>query len=349
MNNLQRLYEQFGQSPWLDNLSRDLLQSGTLQSYVDKVIRGITSHPTILEKAISSSTLYDQQIGELKGLDAEAVYWKLVEQDIKTATTLLRPLWDQSNGRDGFVSLEVSPALANDADATLAEARRLWQEVDSPNLMIKVPATDACIPVITTLISEGINVNVTLIFSLDHYRRVVAAYKAGLDTATTIPQSVASFFISRIDTEIDKRLETIGTQQALDLRGQAAVANAHQAYKIFQDEFATSEDSKIQRMLWASTSAKNPSYEDLIYVRYLLAQHTVNTMPEETIEKVIDHLSDAARAISPEDLDHYNWVISQLQEVGIDMNDVFKTLEEEGVQKFTTSFDTLLQAISAKL
>ncbi len=351
MNHLQRLYEQFGQSPWLDNLSRDLIDSGGLQTYLDQGIRGVTSNPTILEKAISSSNLYDQQIAELKaqGLDTEAVYWKIVEQDIKAAAALLRPLWDASRGKDGFVSLEVSPTLANDAEATLSEARRLWQEVGAPNLMIKVPATDACIPVISTLLSEGINVNVTLIFSLDHYRKVVDAYKDGIrNITTTVPQSVASFFISRIDTEVDKRLESIGTEEAMNLRGQAAVANAHQAYKIFQDAFQTSGDAMVQRILWASTGTKNPSYDDLMYVRYLLAQHTVNTMPEETIQKVIDHLAEDARAINDQDIAHADWVISQIGDVGVNMDEVFQALEAEGVQKFTASFDTLLKAIAAK-
>jgi len=349
MNHLQRLYDQFGQSPWLDNLSRDLLESGGLQSYIDQGIRGVTSNPTILEKAISSSNLYDTQIAELKaqGLDTEAVYWKIVEQDIKAATEVLRPLYDASNGKDGFVSLEVSPNLAKDAEATLIEARRLWQEVNAPNLMIKVPATDECIPVISMLLSEGINVNVTLIFSLDHYRKVVDAYKDGIrNISTAIPQSVASFFISRIDTEVDKRLETIGTEEALNLRGQAAVANAHQAYKIFLDAFQDSQT--VQRILWASTGTKNLNYDDLMYVRYLLGQNTVNTMPEETIQKVIDHLSEDSRAVNDADIAHADWVIAQIGDVGVNMDEVFEALEAEGVQKFTASFDTLLVAIAAK-
>jgi len=350
MNHLERLYSQFGQSPWLDNLSRDLIISGTLQTYVDQGIRGVTSNPTILEKAITSSSLYDQQIAELKqqGLDTTAIYWKIVEQDIKDATALLHPLWEASGGRDGFVSLEVSPTLAKDTEATLQEARRLWHEVNSPNLMIKVPATDAGIPVISRLLSEGINVNVTLIFSLDHYRQVVAAYKEGIARLALPPQSVASFFVSRIDSEIDKRLEQIGTEEARNLRGQAAIANAHQAYRIFLDAFANSKDGSIQRLLWASTSAKNPNYEDLIYVRYLLAQQTVNTMPEETIHKVLDHLADDARVISQEDIAHANEVMAHIEAVGVDVADVFQTLENEGVEKFMASFETLLQAIDAK-
>jgi transaldolase len=355
MNNLQRLHGEFDQSPWLDNLSRDLLQNGQLQAYIDQGIRGLTSNPTIMEAAITHSTAYDEQIKQLagEGLDDESIYWRLVEDDIKQAAALLRPIWDQSNGEDGFVSLEVSPRLANDADATIAQAKRLWQEVNQPNLMIKVPATDAGIPTISQLLSVGINVNVTLIFSLDHYKHVAEAHKASHQLGfVNNSRSVASFFISRVDTEIDKRLEAIGGD-ALNLRGQAAVAQAHLAYRIFKDFFdealqADADGSGVQRLLWASTSAKNPAYEDLIYVRYLVAPNTINTLPESTIGLILDHLPADTRAISDEDIAHAEEVMRRIGEAGVDLNDVAKTLEAEGVAKFEASYDSLLSAIAAK-
>jgi transaldolase len=356
MNNLQKLHSVFNQSPWLDNLSRELINSGRLESYIGDGIRGITSNPTILEKAIANSELYDKQIIELHnaGLSTEQIYWRIVEDDIKAAAATLRPTWDASNGVDGYVSLEVSPRLADDAEATLAQARRLWHEIGAPNLMIKIPATDQCIPVVATLLSEGVNVNVTLIFSLDHYRSVAAAHiathKLGM---VTNARSVASFFISRVDSEIDERLEAIGTQDALNLRGQAAVAQAHLAYEIFLDNFAAlallePSSPGIQRLLWASTSTKSPSYDDLLYVRYLLSPFTINTLPEDTIAKITDHLSPDSRSLSLIDINHAKEVLNQISEVGIDLNDVARTLESQGVQKFQASFDSLLKAIDNK-
>jgi len=357
MNNLQRLSDTFEQSPWLDNLSRDLLQNGGIQQYIDNGIKGLTSNPTILENAITHSSLYDQQIKDLaaQGLDTESIYWKIVEDDIKAATALLRPIWDQTGGQDGYVSLEVSPNLANDTDSTIAQAKQLWAEVNQPNLMVKVPATEQGIPVIRELLASGINVNVTLIFSLDHYKQVAAAHRAthklGL---VNNARSVASFFISRVDSEVDKRLEAIGTEDALNLRGQAAVAQAHLAYQIFLENFGDAvvlepTSSAIQRLLWASTSTKNPVYNDLLYVTYLIAPHTVNTLPEDTIARILDHLPDDARGLSLEDIDHAQTVIEQLARVGVDMNDVATTLEGEGVEKFQTSFRTLLAAIETKM
>lgn len=356
MNNLQKLHEIFDQSPWLDNLSRDLIQSGRLAQYVEGGIRGITSNPTILEHAITNSDLYDDQIKRLarEVHSTEAIYWKIVEDDIRAAAAILRPVWEQSGGVDGYVSLEVSPRLADDTDATIEQARRLWHEVNVPNLMIKVPATDQCIPVVRTLLAEGINVNVTLIFSLDHYRQVAAAHlathKLGMINDA---RSVASFFVSRVDTEVDKRLEVIGTEAALNLRGQAAVAQAHLAYEIFLDHFShiailEPTHTGVQRLLWASTSTKNPVYDDLLYVRYLLAPYTINTLPEDTITKINDHLSPDARNLSLEDIHHAHDVLKRLSEVGVDLDDVARTLESEGVQKFNDSFDSLLKAIDNK-
>lgn len=357
MTNLQRLHEQFGQSPWLDNLSRDLLQSGKLQEYIDRGVRGLTSNPTILENSITHSDSYDQQIKQLSsdGLSAEDIYWRITEQDIKAATEILRPVYDASKGEDGFVSLEVSPNLADDPEATTEQARRLWGEVDSPNLMIKVPATDSGIEVAKLLLSEGINVNVTLIFSLEHYNKVAEAHLASHPSDTdNASRSVASFFISRVDTEVDKRLEAIGSQEALNLRGQAAVAQAHLAYEIFLKKFGSIIESSpnspaIQRLLWASTSAKNPAYEDLIYVRYLVAPYTVNTLPDATLDKIDDHLATDTRAIMDIDIEHAKDVMSRIAQVGVDMNNVNETLESEGVEKFQASFSNLLTAINQKM
>jgi len=357
MNNLAKLHEEFDQSPWLDNLSRDLLNTGKLADYVSSGIRGVTSNPTILEKAILGSDAYDEQIKTLAatGADAEAIYWKIIEDDIKKATAILRPIWDESNGADGFVSLEVSPRLAEDPTSTLTQAKRLWEEVGQPNLMIKVPATDASMPVIQDLLLAGINVNITLIFSLDHYKSVadahLASHKAG---EGNLARSVASFFVSRVDSEIDTRLEAIGTQEALDLRGQAAVAQAHIAYSIFLEKFAQSLASDpngagIQRLLWASTSTKNPAYDDLMYVTYLIAPHTVNTLPEDTIGKIVDHLPEHIESISDNYINHAKEVMSNLERVGIDFTSVAVALESEGIQKFQASFDSLLAAISSKM
>ena len=356
MNNLQKLHENFNQSPWVDNLSRELISSGKLQEYIDNGVRGLTSNPTIMENAITKSDAYDEQIGQLmaEGLSAEQIYWKLVEEDIKAATALLRPVWEASNGIDGFVSLEVSPELSDDALATAAQAKLLWDELNIPNLMIKVPATDGSVPAIHELLEAGINVNVTLIFSLDHYRQVAEAHRATHKLGhVNNARSVASFFISRVDNEIDARLEAIGTDKALSLRGQAAIAQAHLAYGIFLEQFGDAavlepQSSAIQRLLWASTSTKNPDYDDLLYVKYLIAPHTVNTLPEPTIEKIIDHLPEDARSLSLDDLVHAQEVIRDITAAGVDLDDVAKTLEDEGVQKFKASFASLLAAIEAK-
>ncbi len=356
MNNLKRLHDSFDQSPWLDNLSRDLLQSGRLQQYIDDGIRGLTSNPTILEHAIKNSDLYDEQIQSLHhdGLTTEEIYWKIVEQDIKAATQLLKPLWDQSGGVDGYVSLEVSPNLADETDATITQARRLWGEVNSPNLMIKVPATDHGVPVVRTLLSDGINVNVTLIFSLDHYRQVAEAHLATHSLGMiNNARSVASFFISRVDTEVDARLDTIGTSEALELRGTAAIAQARLAYGVFLDNFAKTavvdgDSPAIQRLLWASTSTKNPDYNDLLYVSSLLAPYTVNTLPEDTIKNIVDHLPDNARSITLPQIAEAKRTLNAIEEVGVDLKDVARTLESQGVKKFQDSFASLLSAIEAK-
>lgn len=356
MTNLHFLHKPLNQSPWLDNLSRDLINSGKLHKYVEDGIRGVTSNPTILEKAITSSSLYDEQIKRLayEGKSTEEIYWRIIIDDIKSATQILLPVWKESDGEDGFVSLEVSPTLAHDAEATLAQARWIWEEVNAPNLMIKVPATDECIPVIHTLLSEGINVNVTLIFNLSDYKKVAEAHASTHLLSEKNPaRSVASFFISRVDSEVDKRLEAIGTDKALALRGKTAIAQARLAYDIFLDAFAKStvvagHSSAIQRLLWASTSTKNPEYDDLLYVTSLIAPFTVNTLPEETIEKIIDHLPTDATNFTLVDIAKALETIEAVRSLGVDMNDVMATLENEGVEKFQNSFKTLLEAIESK-
>lgn len=356
MNNLQRLHTDFNQSPWLDNLSRDLLASGKLEQYVKDGIRGLTSNPTILEHAITSSELYDEQIKSLHndGLTTEEIYWKIVEGDIKAATVILRPLWEESGGVDGYVSLEVSPTLANETDATIKQAREIWKSVSAPNLMVKVPATDNGVPVVRTLLSDGINVNITLIFSLDHYRQVAEAHLATHSLGMiNNARSVASFFISRIDSEVDNRLNEIGTPEALELRGKAAIAQARLAYGIFLDNFAKSavlngEGPAIQRLLWASTSTKNPGYDNLLYVTSILAPYTINTLPEDTIAHIIERLPEESKFITLSDISQAKLTLSAIEAVGIDLKDVTRTLESQGVKKFQDSFASLLDAIEAK-
>lgn len=356
MSNLHKLYRPLKQSPWLDNLSRDLINSGKLHAYIEDGIRGVTSNPTILENAIKSSSLYDDQIKRLayEGLSTEEIYWKIIIDDIKSAADVLLPVWTESNGEDGYVSLEVSPTLAHNADATLEQARWLWNEVGVKNLMIKVPATDEGLPVIHTLLAEGINVNVTLIFSLSDYQKVAQAHADTHLLGDTNPaRSVASFFISRVDSEVDARLDAIGTPEALALKGKAAIAQAHLAYDIFLDVFAKAAvteptNSRVQRVLWASTSTKNPEYDDLLYVTNLLAPHTVNTLPEDTITKILDHLPENAQDITLLDLKKALETIEALRAVGIDFADVSAKLESEGVEKFQKSFASLLEAIESK-
>jgi len=356
MNNLEKLSQTFGQSPWLDNLSRDLLENGQIQQYVNDGIRGLTSNPTILENAITHSSLYDDQIkwfaGE--GKTTEEIYWSIIEQDIKAAAAILRPVWDETKGGDGYVSLEVSPTLAADAVSTLAQARKIWHDVGAPNLMIKVPATDECIPVVKTLLSEGINVNVTLIFSIDHYRQVAEAHCASHHQGTeNNARSVASFFISRVDSEVDARLDTIGTDEALALRGKAAIAQARLAYGVFLDNFAKAalidgNSPVVQRLLWASTSTKNPDYDDLLYVSNLLAPDTINTLPEDTIAKIQDHLPADAQTFTSRDIESAQKTLDAITAVGVDLKDVSRTLESQGVKKFQDSFASLLAAIETK-
>ena len=368
-NPLLELHQQ-GQSVWYDNIDRAQLDSGQFkQMLAEDDIRGVTSNPTIFGKSISSGHAYDQQISQLisEGKDTDAIYEAVVIQDIRTVADLLRPVYDRTNGQDGYVSLEVSPDLSHDTEATLSEARRFWKMVARPNLMIKIPATTEGIPAIHTAISEGINVNVTLIFSMESYRNVTDAYISGLEERNARGEdisniaSVASFFVSRVDTLVDQMLEdkikatsdSAEQQKLKALEGKAAIANARLVYQEFKQIFSTPRfeslkhaGAHVQRPLWASTSTKNPAYRDVLYAEELVGPDTVDTMPLETIEKFSDHgkvrysIEDNLQG-SKEDLD-------ALEQVGIHYDQVTQQLLDEGVKKFADSFHELFNGIRSK-
>ncbi len=361
MTRLNDLYDQQGQSPWVDNLKRSYMTGGTLEQMIRDGIRGVTSNPTIFEKAMSVGTDYDDQFSELaKTESVEDSYWEMVIKDVGDACAIMRSVYDESGGSDGFVSIEVSPALALDGPATTESARYLWERLGAPNVMVKIPATEAGIEPIRTMISEGTNINVTLIFGLERYAKVIEAYISGLEAlaesgAENLAKvnSVASFFVSRVDTEVDNRLEKIGTPEAMALKGKAAVAQAQLAYELFQQKFSgprwdalASKGAKVQRTLWASTSTKNPDYPDLLYVDSLIGPNTVNTMPDATIEAYLDH-GTIARTIDA-DVDGAKATLAALENVGISIADVAVTLENEGVASFTKSYDQLLQVLADK-
>jgi transaldolase len=355
---------EMGVSIWLDDISRERLSTGNLASLVrDKHVRGVTSNPTIFAKALSNGSAYADQVSDLalRGVDIGEATRSVTSYDIRWACDVLRPVFDATDGLDGRVSLEVDPRLANDTARSIAEARALWWLVDRPNLFIKIPATLAGLPAITQCLSEGISVNVTLIFSLERYGQVIDAFMAGLEAASgrdlaTIA-SVASFFVSRVDTEVDARLDKIGTPEAAALRGTAALANARLAYELFEQRFADNSTrwaalrargARLQRPLWASTSVKDPSFADTMYVTELVAPHTVNTMPESTIHAVADHGKLHGYTIEGT-YDHSRHVFEQLEALGVHYDDVVRVLEEEGVQKFAASWQELLESLSREL
>ena len=358
---LERLYADCGQSPWLDNLKRDLLTSGELARLRDAGVRGLTSNPTIFQKAIQGSDSYDSQFRQLlaAGLSIDDCYWRLVMTDILGALDVFAPLYESSRGGDGFVSVEVDPHLSNDAVATLDAAIRIWDDVDRPNLMVKIPGTSAGLPAVRAAIARGINVNVTLIFGLERYRSVMEAYLSGLEDRVAAGEplvgiaSVASFFVSRVDTEIDARLDVIGTDSARELIGKAAVAQAQLAYDEFRHTFSGErwqrlEDAGavVQRPLWASTSTKNPAYPDTLYVDRLIGPSTVNTIPDTTLEAFADH-GTPSRTVDA-DPDDARRIWASLSEVGVDVADVAEKLEREGLASFVASHDDLIAALRAK-
>ena len=357
-----RLHElsELGQSVWIDFLSRDLLKSGGLARMMrDDAVVGVTSNPTIFQKAISAGESYDEQLREVlkNERDPKEIFVQLAARDIGEALDLLRSVWDEGSGKDGYVSFEVDPTLAYETEATIAEATRLHELVDRPNLFVKIPATKAGLPAIEEMIAKGRPINVTLIFSLERYTEVAEAYIRGLErlvAADGDPRrvaSVASFFVSRVDTEADRRLDEIGGHD--ELKGKLAVANAKLAYQRYNEIFAGERWEKLaakgatpQRCLWASTSTKNPAYRDVLYVEELIGPMTVDTMPEETIRAFQDHGRVALTL--EEGIDEAKRVFEQLAEAGVDYDDVVETLEREGVEKFADSFAELLDGIRAK-
>lgn len=352
-----------GQSVWYDNIQRKLLENGELAGMVERgEIRGVTSNPSIFMNAITKSSDYDASLAPLakEGLSTEQIFFHLAIEDIQAAADLFAPLYQQTNGADGYVSLEVSPRLAHDTAGTLEQAKRLWQIVNRPNLMVKIPATLAGLPAITEAIAEGINVNVTLIFSRERYGQVMEAYIAGLEKRLSngLPvdrvESVASFFISRIDSAIDTRLQAMGTEEATALLGKAAIANACLAYDDFKAVIGTERFQKIQaaggriqRPLWASTSTKNPAYRDVIYLEELIGPDTVNTVPPQTLVAFLDH--GVVRRSLDEDVNGARQTINGLEALGISLKQVTDQLEADGVKAFTDAFDVLLEAIHSRL
>jgi transaldolase len=360
MTLLHQLYKDQGQSPWIDNLSRDSIRDGRLANMVDEGIRGVTSNPTIFQKAMTGSSVYDADFARLiEGGSVEQAFWEMASADVTAALEILHPLYEQSGAADGFVSLEVSPRLAYDTDGTIKDARSFHEKISMPNLMVKIPATEAGVPAVQQMITEGRNINVTLIFSLERYDAVIEAYISGLEAYAATGgdvsrvHSVASFFISRVDTEVDRRLEASGTDKLDQLRGKAAVAQAKLAYKLFQDRFSgprwdalAAKGAHPQRPLWASTSTKNPAYPDLLYVDSLIGPDTVNTMPDATVAAFKDH-GTVARTVD-QGVEEAKADLDALHVAGLDMKDVSHQLEEEGVASFSKSYDELLQALEDK-
>ncbi len=361
MTNLQRLYADQGQSPWLDNLTRVSLIDGRLRRLVADGVRGVTANPTIFARAIEGSDAYDDQFAArtAEGRSILDAYWDLVVDDLLVALEILRPTFEESAGGDGFVSVEVAPELAHDTLATVAAARELHERIARPNLFVKIPATSEGVDAIETMIAEGRSINVTLLFSLARYDEAIEAYLRGLESLAARGRdlgsvhSVASFFVSRVDTEVDRRLEAVGSADALALRGRAAVAQAKLAYQLFRERFSgarwerlSARGAQVQRPLWASTSTKNPAYPDTRYVDELIGPDTVNTLPEATIVAFEDH-GTVARTIDTA-VEEAEAVMEALQETGIDMGDVGQTLEDEGVAGFEQSFAHVLGTLAAK-
>ena len=358
MNDRLARMRELGQAPWVDELSREDIQNSGLQRMIDEGIVGITSNPAIFQKAIAGSDLYDEQLGELaqKQDDPKEIFWGIARTDIRDACDIFMPVYERTGGEDGYVSLEVQPDIAYDSDATIEEAMRLHEMIDRPNLFVKIPATLQGLVAIEEMISRGKSINVTLIFSLERYREVVRAYIRGVKRLVESGgdpsgvRSVASFFVSRIDTEADNKLEELGAD---DLKGELAIANAKLAYQIYKQVFGGARWRSLeeraanrQRLLWASTSTKNPDYPDTIYVDNLVGPETVNTMPKKTIEAVKDH--GDIRPTLEEGVEEAKHMLERLREAGLDYEDVTDSLEQEGIQKFADPFNELLDEIKNK-
>ena len=353
-----------GVSIWLDDLSRERLDSGNLRALItDSHVVGVTTNPTIFAGALADGAAYDPQIRELagRGASVEDAIREITVADVQQACDVFSGTWETTGGVDGRVSLEVDPGLARDTDGTVAQAIDLWKAVDRPNLLVKIPATEAGLPAITRTLAEGISVNVTLIFSVERYRAVMEAYLAGLEQASANGQqiariaSVASFFVSRVDSEIDGRLEQIGTDEALALRGKAGVANSRLAYAAYEEVFVGSRwdnlveaGARPQRPLWASTGVKNPDYPDTLYVTELVVADTVNTMPEKTMEAFADHGEVEGDRVTGTAAQAQE-VFDALERVGVDLTDVFLALEQEGVEKFDKSWSELGETVQGQL
>jgi len=349
-----------GVAVWLDDLSRERLRTGNLADLVEQGVVGVTTNPTIFEKALAQGDAYDAQLRELAagGSDVDDAVFRITTDDVRAAADVLRPVYDRTDGQDGRVSIEVDPRLARDTDRTIAAAKSLWATVDRPNVFVKIPATVEGLPAITAALAEGISVNVTLIFSLDRYKAVLDAFLAGLEQAKANGHdlapiaSVASFFVSRVDTAVDARLDELGTPQADALRGTAAIANARLAYGVFQDVVASDRwealaeaGAHVQRPLWASTGVKDKRYPDTLYVDELVVAGTVNTMPEATFRAVQDHGGDAADTVTGTQ-DAARSVFARLAELDIDMDEVTDQLETEGIDKFDASWSSLIGTVT---
>jgi transaldolase len=352
---------ELGQSIWLDYLRRGMLRSGELAVLIAAGLRGMTSNPTIFEQAIGGSPDYDDTLERVAGSgcsDAE-IFETIAVEDVGAAADLFRPVYDRSNGADGFVSIEVSPGLARDTRGTIAEAQRLWQAVNRPNVMIKIPGTQEGWPAIERCLTDGININITLLFSVDHYRKVAEAYLSALEARVSKGESidriasVASFFVSRVDTEVDARLARIGKPEAQELAGTIGIANARLAYAVFEEIRASdrwwrlaAKGAKVQRPLWASTGTKNPAYSDVLYLNELIGRDTINTVPPDTLRKFDDHGTVAPTLAGHEDAARKR--MKQLARLGVDFDDVTRVLEEQGIEKFATSYAALLGTIAKK-
>lgn len=356
MENRVKQIHELGQSIWLDFLSREIMDNGKLQQLIDEDgLCGVTSNPSIFEKAISSSSDYDDDIATFaQQKDSnDDIFFSVAVKDIKRATGIFKPVFEKTSGGDGFVSLEVSPHLAKDTEGTIKQARDLWQQVDAPNVMIKIPGTTEGLPAIRKCISEGININITLLFGLPRYREVTDAYLSGLEDRVKANQpidqisSVASFFLSRIDVMVDPMLEEKGAE---DLKGEIAIASAKKAYQIYKEVFSSdrfkaleAKGAQKQRVLWASTSTKNPAYSDVKYVEALIGPDTINTLPLETIEAFKDHGKAESRL--EEGLDKADQNLQRLKEAGIDIDDITTRLVNEGIEKFNKPYDKLMEAV----